>query len=133
MGATPSDDMTARNPLVNLFNKTFDRPSDLLCCAFGLKTYEIDAYITLLAGPKTVEEITEKVDADRSTVQRALKKLLKQNLVTRERKEIDRGGYFYEYSAVSASDVRSQILEQLEHWYKRTRKFLLESWASEIE
>jgi predicted transcriptional regulator len=126
--------MKARNPLVNLFSKTFDRPSDLLCCAFGLKTYEIDVYITLLAGPSSVKDIAQKIDADRSTVQRALQKLQELKLVTEpERKNIDRGGYYYEYQAISASDVRNQILDQLEHWYKRTRKFLLESWASEIE
>ena len=125
--------MTARNPLENLFSKTFDRPSDLLCCAFGLKTYEIDAYILLLAGSKTVEEITTKIDADRSTIQRALKKLLDLDLVTRERKELDRGGYYYMYHAVSAGNVRNQILQQLENWYQRTRKFLLESWSPEIE
>ena len=124
--------MNARNPLENLFSKTFDRPSDLLCCAFGLKTYEIDTYIMLLAGPKTVEDITVKIDADRSTIQRALKKLKDLELVTRERKQLDRGGYYYVYHAVSATNVRNQILAQLEHWYQRTRRFLLESWSPEI-
>ena len=126
--------MNARNPLVNLFSKTFDRPSDLLCCAFGLKTSEIDVYITLLAGPSSIKDIAQKIDVDRTTVLRALKNLQKLKLVSEpERKTLEHGGYYDEYQAVSASDVRSQLLNQLEHWYKRTRKFLLERWASEIE
>ncbi len=125
--------MNARNALENLFNKTFERPSDLLCCAFGLKNHEIDAYFSLLPGPRSVEEITSIVGADRSTVQRALKKLLDLNLVIRKRKEIDRGGYYFEYSAISDVAIRDQILEQLDLWYKRTRSFLLENWTAEVE
>ncbi len=117
----------------NMFSKTFDRPSDLLCCAFGLKGHEIDAYFTLLSGPKTVEKITSSVGSDRSTVQRALKKLLQLELVRRERRDIARGGYYYEYSAISSEEIRNQLLEQLDSWYKQTRSFLLESWTPEVE
>ncbi len=71
--------MTARNPMMNLFTKSFDKPSELLCCAFGLKGSEIDVYFSLLKSPKTVEEIASDIGRDRSTVQRCLMNLKKKD------------------------------------------------------
>jgi predicted transcriptional regulator len=121
--------MNGLNPLVGLFQKSFKRPSDLLCCAFGLRNSELDVYFSLISGPKTVEQIAEKIGKDRSTVQRVLNKLHSKGLARRKSQRIDRGGYFFEYSAVSSEVVREQILTQLEDWYKATRNFLLENWT----
>ncbi len=121
--------MSALNPLVGLFQKSFKRPSDLLCCAFGLRNSELDVYFSLISGPKTAEQIADRIGKDRSTVQRVLNKLHSKGLAKREAQTIDRGGYFFEYSAVSTEVVREQILSQLEDWYKATRSFLLESWT----
>jgi predicted transcriptional regulator len=120
--------MTSRDPLTNLFAKKFDKPSDLLCCAFGLRDSEIDTYFALMSGEKTVEEIAEMIERDRTTVQRVLKKLHKKNLVKRKRETFDRGGYYYLYEAISTETVRTRILEQLDEWYSKTRKFLLAQW-----
>jgi predicted transcriptional regulator len=121
--------MSARNPLVGLFNKSFDKPSDLLCCAFGLRNSELDVYFSLLSGPKTVEQIAERIGKDRSTVQRVLNKLHTKGLAKRATHTIDRGGYYYEYSAEETEIVRDQILSQLEEWYRATKSFLIESWS----
>ena len=120
--------MSLREPMVGLFSKSFEKPSDLLCCAFGLRNSEIDTYFSLISGPKTVEQISELIEKDRSTVQRVLNKLHKKNLVERTTHYIERGGYFYEYSAKSTEDVRKEILAQLDEWYEATKSFLLESW-----
>ena len=120
--------MSVREPLVGLFSKSFDKPSDLLCCAFGLRSSEIDTFFSLISGPKTVEQITEIIGKDRSTVQRVLNKLHKKNLVERTTQFLERGGYYYEYSAKSTEDVREEILSQLDEWYEATKSFLLQSW-----
>ena len=121
--------MSARNPMVGLFNKSFNKPSDLLCCAFGLRNSELDVYFDLISGPKTVEQIAERIKRDRSTVQRVLNKLHSKGLVMRNTHKIQRGGYYYEYSAEETEVVRNQILAQLEEWYTATKSFLLESWS----
>ncbi|TFG31663.1 MarR family transcriptional regulator [Candidatus Thorarchaeota archaeon] len=121
--------MNARNPMVGLFNKEFNKPSDLLCCAYGLRNSELDVYFSLISGPKTVEQIAERIGKDRSTVQRVLNKLHSKGLVNRDTHTIDRGGYFYEYSAEKSETVRDQILGQLEEWYQATKSFLIESWS----
>ncbi|TFG34990.1 MarR family transcriptional regulator [Candidatus Thorarchaeota archaeon] len=121
--------MNDRNQLVGLFQKSFKNPSDLLCCAFGLRNSELDVYFSLISGLNTVEDIAEKIGKDRSTVQRILNKLHAKGLVLREIQNIPRGGYFYEYRAEASETIRNQILDQLEEWYKATRSFLLESWS----
>ena len=121
--------MSARNPMVGLFNRSFNKPSDLLCCAFGLRNSELDVYFELISGPKTVEQIAERIKRDRSTVQRVLNKLHSKGLVMRNTHKIQRGGYYYEYSAEDTEVVRNEILAQLEEWYTATKSFLLESWS----
>ncbi len=121
--------MTSRSQIENLFSQNFEKPSDLLCCAFGLKNSEIDTYFALLSGPKTVEEIRGVVGCDRSTVQRALMRLRKKGLVERETRHIKRGGYYYVYKALSTEEVRMIILELLEKWYNETKKLLLRTWS----
>lgn len=121
--------MSARNPMVGLFNKSFNKPSDLLCCAFGLRNSELDVYFSLISGPKSVEQIAERIKKDRSTVQRVLNKLHSKGLARRDTHKIQRGGYYYEYSAEETEVVRDQILTQLEDWYKATKSFLIESWS----
>ena len=121
--------MSARNPMVGLFNKSFDKPSDLLCCAFGLRNSELDVYFSLISGPKTVEQIAERISKDRSIVQRVLNKLHTKGLAKRDTHKIQRGGYYYEYSAEKSEVVRDQILIQLEEWYAATKSFLKESWS----
>jgi predicted transcriptional regulator len=111
-----------------LFKKSFEKPSDLLCCAFGLQSSEIDTYFALLSRSKTAEEISSDLGLDRSTVQRALKSLLQKQLVLREMRHIQRGGYYYVYSALSTNEVRKQILDELDLWYRETRRFLLGEW-----
>ncbi|MHA1614289.1 MAG: helix-turn-helix domain-containing protein [Candidatus Thorarchaeota archaeon] len=125
--------MSARNPIVGLFNRSFNKPSDLLCCAFGLRNSELDVYFDLISGPKTVEQIAERIKRDRSTVQRVLNKLHSKGLVMRNTHKIQRGGYYYEYSAEDTEVVREQILAQLEEWYTSTKIFLIESWSQTVQ
>ena len=120
--------MTTTSPLDGIFSRGFDKPSDFLCCACGLRTTEVDTYFALLSGEKTVEEIRKIIKRDRTTVQRVLSRLHKKGLVVREARTFPRGGYYYVYRAVSTEDVRRRILEQLERWYEETKRFLTESW-----
>jgi predicted transcriptional regulator len=120
--------MSSQDSLANLFNKGFENPSDLLCCAFGLRSTEIDTYFALISGPKTVKEIASRIGRDRSTVQRVLPKLKEKGLIESEERALKRGGNYFVYRAVSTEEVREEILAKLEHWYEETRRFLLDPW-----
>jgi predicted transcriptional regulator len=124
--------MSSKAPLADLFSKSFEKPSDLLCCAFGLRDTEIDVYFSLITGPKTVKEIAVRIDRDRSTVQRVLTSLKDKGLVEMNEQTFERGGYYHIYRAISSDSVRGEILARLDRWYKETRRFLLEPWADPL-
>ncbi|RDE13690.1 MAG: TrmB family transcriptional regulator [Candidatus Thorarchaeota archaeon] len=125
--------MKTRDPLEGLFTRSLQKPSDLLCCAFGLHDSEIDAYFCLLTEPQTVESISSAIVRDRSTTQRILNKLRTKGLVEREARPIEKGGYYYMYRAISTETVRKQMLAQLDKWYNETRRFLSSGWPQKPE
>ena len=119
--------------LTGLLTQVIETPTDLMCCAFGLRDCEITIYSSLLDISMTVEDISSVICRDRSTTQRALKTLLDKGLIERDREHLEKGGYFYVYKSISSEEVRKQILAQLDQWYQDTRRFLLESWPKIVE
>lgn len=98
---------------------------DLVQCAFSLGEFEVDVYYNLLEeGPLRADELALKIGKDRSTVYRALQKLMTCGMVYRETKSIERGGYYHVYRAIS----REMLKERLEHcvkdWYARMQDVL---------
>ena len=98
---------------------------DLVQCAFSLGQFEVDVYYKLLEdGPLRADELAPRIGKDRSTVYRALQKLMTCGMVYRETKSIERGGYYHVYKAIS----REMLKEKLEHcvkdWYARMQDVL---------
>jgi predicted transcriptional regulator len=98
---------------------------DLVQCAFSLGEFEVDVYYKLLEeGPLRADELALKIGKDRSTVYRALQKLMTCGMVYRETKSIERGGYYHIYRAIG----REMLKERLEHcvkdWYARMQEVL---------
>jgi predicted transcriptional regulator len=116
-----------------ILTQRIETRKDLLCCAFDLRECEITIYRSLIDTPMTVEDLSSIICRDRSTTQRSLQKLLDKGLVERDRKQMEKGGYFYIYKAVSSEEIRNQILTQLDQWYQETRRFLLESWPQSAD
>lgn len=95
-------------------------PEELMKCALGIKTTEIQAYCALVnSGPLTVQDATELLDRSRSTSQRLLQSLVEKELATREEELIGLGGYKYIYRAVPPEKLRNSIRETLDRWHER--------------
>ncbi len=93
---------------------------ELIKCALGMKTTEIQAYCTLVnAGPITVQDAADTLDKSRSTAQRLLQNLVEKRLATREEELIGLGGYKYIYRAVPPERLKDSIRETLDRWYER--------------
>lgn len=125
--------MTAKNKMKGLLVNSITEPCGLLCCAFGVKTSAAKVYLELRDEPMTVEEIADKVEKERSVVQRYLQELVDNNLALRDTVSLDRGGYYYAYRRNSSGEVRDEILSQLDQWYSETRKYLLETWPDSVQ
>jgi predicted transcriptional regulator len=95
-------------------------PEELIKCALGIKTTEIQAYCALVnLGPVTIQEATDRLSRSRSTVQRLLQNLVEKGLATREEELIGLGGYKYIYKAVPPERLKESIRDTLDRWHKR--------------
>lgn len=70
----------------------------------------------------TVKELSNRVDRNRSTVQRALQEMLNKDLVMREGKT-DKTVY-YVYSTLPMEKVRNLTMKVLDSWHRQVREKL---------
>ncbi|MCW4051367.1 MAG: MarR family transcriptional regulator [Candidatus Bathyarchaeota archaeon] len=104
----------------NIVNAAQIGPEELIKCALGIKTTEIQAYCVLVSrGPVTIQEATEHLGKSRSTAQRLLQNLVEKGLATREEELIGLGGYKFIYRPVPPERLKTAIEDTLEKWYHR--------------
>ncbi len=98
---------------------------DLIQCAFSLNGFEVEVYETLLTtGPLSANDLADRMGKDRSTVYRALQKMLSCGMVYRETRSIPRGGYYHVYRAIPRSGLRERLEGCVEGWYRKMRAVL---------
>ncbi|WP_456372847.1 helix-turn-helix domain-containing protein [Methanocaldococcus sp.] len=97
---------------------------DLMRCILGLQEIEIRIYFELLDMKEaTVMEIAERVDRDRTTVQKALRSLMNCGLVERE-KITEKSGFKYVYRPVEFKEVKEKMEKLLDEWYLSVKDWL---------
>ena len=90
---------------------------EVLACVFGMQDHEVRTYLTLLDHPeRTVQELADTLDRDRSNVNRSLSTLREKGLAARERRLLDGGGHIYQYTATPVPEARGLMHETLEEW-----------------
>lgn len=90
---------------------------EVLACVFGMQDHEVRTYLTLLDHPeRTVQELADTLDRDRSNVNRSLSTLREKGLAARERRLLDGGGHIYQYTATPVPEARELMHETLEEW-----------------
>ncbi len=98
---------------------------DLVQCAFSLAEFEVEVYYQLsTSGPLRADELAAKMGRDRSTVYRALQKLMTCGMVYRETKSIERGGYFHIYKAIGRDLLRDRLERCVNDWYSHMKEVL---------
>lgn len=98
---------------------------DLVQCAFSIGDFEVQVYYQLLkSGPERADELAAKIGKDRSTVYRALQKLMSCGMVYRETKSIERGGYYHVYKAISREMLKKRLEQCVNDWYSRMQEVL---------
>jgi predicted transcriptional regulator len=98
---------------------------DLVQCAFSLGAFEVEVYYQLTElGSVRADELAEKMGKDRSTVYRALQKLMSCGMAYRETKSIDRGGYYHVYKGISREMLRKKLEHCVNDWYARMQDVL---------
>lgn len=109
------------------------RREDLIKCAFDINktSYKILFFLMKKSGndlssedskKKTVSEIANKVNLQRSSVQKALKELLNKDLIKRSQMNLEKGGYIYFYYSIDKNEIKKRISALLEEWHTNARK-----------
>ncbi len=94
--------------------------NEIMRCALGVRTTEIEAYCAIVTGGEsTVQEVADRLGKSRSTAQRILQNLVEKGLARREEKLIGLGGYQYVYCPVSPEAMKNAVREALDKWYER--------------
>mgnify|MGYP000429755700 CR=1 FL=1 len=92
--------------------------SDLIQCSFQLTKTEYKILVHLIEKDKKedVKSLAEELKLDRSTVQKAIKKLYQKELIKRNQMNIRSGGYLYVYKAKDKEKIKDEILDLIENW-----------------
>ncbi|MBN2567657.1 MarR family transcriptional regulator [Candidatus Woesearchaeota archaeon] len=93
---------------------------DLIKCAFALNKTEYNLLVFLLKNDKsfTAIQISEMMELDRTTIQKAITQLVNKGLVTRKQKNISGGGYTFFYLITNKQEIKSKIKEVIRRWCK---------------
>ena len=74
-----------------------------------------------------VSTIGEMTNKDRTTVQKAMKKLVSQELVLKHQVNLENGGYTFVYKIKNKDVLRNKMLEIVESWHNQVVKSI-KSW-----
>lgn len=90
----------------------------IIRCGFGLSKTEYKLLKFLLSQDKELDinQIAKKIDKDRTTTQRSLKKLVLDNLVFRRQVNISTGGFQFYYKIKSKNDIRDKAYKNFCSW-----------------
>jgi predicted transcriptional regulator len=98
---------------------------DIVQCAFSLSDFEVDVYKAALAhGPLRADDLADLMGKDRSTVYRALQRLMSCGMCHRETRSLEKGGYYHVYSALGREELKAKLEHCVEEWNSRIRSAL---------
>ncbi len=98
---------------------------DIVQCAFNLNPFEVEIYKAVArSGPIRADDLAEKVGKDRSTVYRALQKLMSCGMCFRETKNLEKGGYFHVYGAIPCDILKKRLEQCVQDWHSKMLKVL---------
>ncbi len=82
---------------------------DIFECLFGLKTLHVKIYFYSLKQKRTIKEIADFVERDRSTAVRLVQRLIGQALITKEIEMLPNGGMRHIYSSITQDILKKRL------------------------
>ncbi|MHA1304442.1 MAG: hypothetical protein ACTSQE_09580 [Candidatus Heimdallarchaeaceae archaeon] len=101
---------------------------DIFECLFGMRTIQVRIYFYALKGPRTILEIADYIDRDRTTALRLTNDLVKKGLLIKHTEKLDKGGIRYRYSSASEMEVKELLLDTLEDMKSALEYFIDLDW-----
>ncbi|MFW5705122.1 MAG: helix-turn-helix domain-containing protein [Nanoarchaeota archaeon] len=104
---------------------------DLVQCNFNLNESEYQIFSRIMLSKKgmSVKELVEKVQKDRTTVQKILIKLLNRGLLMKRQINLERG-FMFVYFSKDKEEIIGEIEENVEIYFKNLKESL-EKWKKQ--
>lgn len=101
---------------------------EIIKCSLDLSKTQYAVFDFLLSkrGRYTVKEISQELSLDRTTVQKAVKELLRKELVERFQDNLERGGYTFVYRIESKEKIKKRLRNIIRDWCKSAEKEIKE-------
>src|SRR4051794_7730449 len=95
---------------INTITYTNSTAKELLIYLFDLSPLEIQLLFLLIKTRKsmTLEQLSQKVDRDKSTTFRCLQKLVGLKICIKDAKTLQEGGYYHVYSAIDIQTLKME-------------------------
>jgi predicted transcriptional regulator len=107
--------------------------SELVWCVFNLNDTDIQVFTTISKKKgMTVNQISQIIKKDRSTVHRSLEKLIACNLCYRERKSGPTRGFVDYYHTILIQEVFNKAEQRLDTCYQKLKKLIREDKKQSI-
>ena len=104
---------------------TISTCKDIVQCAFSLNDFEFEVFKTAArVGPMRADDLADEMGKERSTVYRALQKLMSCGMCYRETRSMEKGGYYHEYSAIGKDALKAKMQHCVDEWNKRMQDAL---------
>jgi predicted transcriptional regulator len=99
--------------------------TDLLRCMYNLTDMDMEVLRLLLKdGPARAEDLADRLGRDRSTVYRSLQKMVSCQVVSKETRSLERGGYYHVYTSAPRDLLKERLSHCLEEWHGRVTNLL---------
>jgi predicted transcriptional regulator len=106
----------------------------LLECFYGLKELDLVVFDELAEAEAalTVDEVAERVDRERSTAYRSVRRLVDTGFVEREQINYDQGGYYHVFTLTDPDEVADELNRMLNDWYAKMGQ-LIDQYREEYD
>ena len=98
--------------------------SEIVQCTYGLGKgeYKVFEFLLRQKEPLTIKEISEKLEKERTTIQKAITKLMEKNLVKRRQMNLSSGGYVFVYFVKDKEKIKQEIKDIMKSWCEDAMK-----------
>jgi len=100
---------------------------NVLECFYGLNEADIQVFNVLRRlNSARIDVLSRELGKGENSIYKSLQKMMVAGLVTREKKILDDGGYYYLYSVENTEKIASEMNSLLDRWYYRVKKVIQE-------
>ncbi len=92
--------------------------SEIIQCSYGLGKgeYKIFEFLLKQKEPRSIKEISETLKKERTTVQKAITKLVEKDIVKRRQMNLSSGGYVFIYFIKDKEKIKQEIKNIMKQW-----------------